>query len=125
MKVYLAGPMRYYKGYNFQAFIDEAARLRAAGHEVVSPAEMDMEKYPHINWLELDGEDHPDIPDFSIEDTLFNDFRQIVYNVDGIALLPGWSKSSGATAEFFVANCFRREVLYCEGAEEFKELVAA
>ena len=38
-RVYLAGPMRHYKNFNQEAFIEGARRLREAGHEVWSPYE--------------------------------------------------------------------------------------
>ena len=44
MQLYLAGPMRSIKDFNFPAFNAAAAKLRAAGHEVFNPAEKGLEK---------------------------------------------------------------------------------
>ena len=57
MKIYIAGPMSGYEDLNYPAFAQTAAVLRNAGHEVVSPAELnpdsgdgvrrgDAERYP-------------------------------------------------------------------------------
>ena len=43
MKLYLAGPMRGMPFFNFPAFKDAAAQLRAKGHYVFNPAERDEE----------------------------------------------------------------------------------
>ncbi len=44
-KVYLAGPMRGLPLFNFPAFADAAAKLRAQGYDVFSPAERDEQVY--------------------------------------------------------------------------------
>ena len=40
MKIFIAGPMSGIKDYNRPAFHAAAAKLRAKGHEVVSPSEL-------------------------------------------------------------------------------------
>lgn len=41
MRAYLAGPMSNIPQFNFPAFDDAAADLRARGWDIVSPAELD------------------------------------------------------------------------------------
>lgn len=92
MKIYLAGPMRGYAEFNFPAFHYAAAKLRAEGHEVFSPAEKGEEK-------ELTA-------DSNLQEKLA--FRRKVFRIDTtyicdeaeqVALLPGWEFSPGARAE--------------------------
>lgn len=80
MKLYLAGPMTGYPELNFPLFHAEAARLRSLGFEIVNPAEINAD--PSAGWL----------------DCMRADIKQLV-DCDGIALLPRWSESRGATIE--------------------------
>lgn len=90
MKIYLAGPMRGYPESNFPAFDFAAAKLRAEGHEVFSPAECDREQ------LKDGGV-------FSLRKALRADTEYITLHSDAVALLPGWEKSKGAVAEAALA----------------------
>jgi hypothetical protein len=85
MKLYIAGPMSGYPELNFPAFHAEAARLRALGFEIVNPAEIDVG--PNPDWLSC----------------MRADIRELV-TCDGIALLPGWEQSKGATVEHTLAR---------------------
>lgn len=92
MRLYVAGPMTGYPRWNYAAFTDAAARLRAAGYQVTAPHEMD----------EARGFD-PDAPvdDFGRADyvtALLSDIHAVAAAC-GVAVLPGWSDSPGATAE--------------------------
>lgn len=102
MRVYIAGPMRGFDLYNFPAF--DAARdlLRSAGHEPVSPADMDREHG-------VDGT--VGVSEHFVRGALRRDFLAIL-DCDAIAFLPGWEQSSGARAERHVAEsvglpCYR------------------
>jgi nucleoside 2-deoxyribosyltransferase len=78
-KIYLAGPMSGYPELNFPAFHAEAARLRGLGYEVVNPAELNPNS---SDWLEC----------------MRIDIRELV-TCDGVAVMPGWRKSKGASLE--------------------------
>ncbi|WP_250865650.1 DUF4406 domain-containing protein [Caballeronia sp. INSB1] len=85
MKLYVAGPMSGFPELNFPAFHAEAARLRVLGFEIVNPAEINAD--PTAGWL----------------DCMRADIKQLV-DCDGIALLPGWEQSKGATVEHALAR---------------------
>ena len=84
--LYLAGPMTGHPDYNRPAFHRAAAELRAAGYHIISPAETPQ---PAANptWA--------DWTRASIKRML---------NADGIALLPGWQESKGASLEVHIAD---------------------
>ena len=84
-KIYIAGPMTGLPELNFPAFHAEAAWLRAMGHEVVNPAEINAD--PKAKW----------------EDCMRADIAQLV-TCDGIHLLAGWQASRGATLEHHIAS---------------------
>lgn len=84
MKIYLAGPMTGYKDLNFPLFISEAARLRALGHTVVNPQEINGD--PAAAW----------------SDCMRADIAQLV-TCEGVACLPGFTSSKGASLEVLIA----------------------
>lgn len=85
MKLYLAGPMTGLPENNYPAFHAAAAELRAAGYEVLNPAETDLP---------------PDTPWLAFMAAGINQLAQC----DGIALLPGWQGSRGARTEYLLAK---------------------
>jgi hypothetical protein len=97
MKLYIAGPMRGIKDYNFQAFHKAAANLRASGHEVISPAEMDEGAYGTQEALDTQVKKEGSFKEFMIRDL------PALLGCDGVLLLPGWEKSQGACLEAFTA----------------------
>lgn len=84
--VYLSGPMTGLPQFNFPAFNDAAAKLRADGYEVISPAENYGGRHdlPRKMYLRLDVE--------------------AVLEVDMIVLLDGWELSKGACLEVAIAR---------------------
>lgn len=102
-RVYLAGPMSGYEDYNFPAFIEAAAKLRAAGHFVFNPAENDYLLYGS------DFLDHPERADF--RKCMEDDLRWICRYAEAIALLPGWERSTGVRVEKTLADALKLEVI--------------
>ena len=85
MKIYIAGPMTGIAELNFPTFHAAAARLRALGHTVINPAELNPD--PDAKWL----------------DCMRRDIAELV-TCDAVALLPGYSASRGAMIEFGLAE---------------------
>jgi hypothetical protein len=84
MKIYLAGPMTGIEELNFPLFNAETARLRALGHTVTNPAEVQPDK--SAQWIDCMLADIP-----------------ALMQCDAIALLPGWEASKGARIEHCIA----------------------
>lgn len=78
--------------HNFPAFHAYAAALRAAGHDVVNPAELDNSGK---TW----------------ESCLRTDLREMC-TCEAIALMPGWEGSKGANLELHVAHRLGMEVMH-------------
>ncbi len=105
-RIYIAGPMRGYKHYNFPAFDAAAERLRRLGFEPVSPADMDRQ-------LGFDPMALPDDHDWNQLPQGW-DIREVakrccdaVIGCDGIYMLRWWPDSDGACAEFRLAKWLR------------------
>lgn len=101
IKVYLAGPMRGIPSFNFPAFDYAAAKLRTQGYEVFSPAERDREVHGGAIEKNQTGNEDEAASNvgFSLREALGADMAFICGEANMIALLPGWEKSTGATAE--------------------------
>lgn len=84
-KTYIAGPMTGLPELNFPAFHAAAAELRALGHTVVNPAEINPDH--HMSW----------------EACMRSDIAQLV-TCDAIMLLPSWEDSRGAKLEHHIAE---------------------
>ena len=97
MKLYIAGPMRGYVDYNFPAFHAMAKKLRDAGHEVVSPAEMDEAAYGTQDGIDAAAKKKNALREFMARDL------PALLACDGVVLLDGWNNSQGAAIESFVA----------------------
>lgn len=105
---YLAGPMRGIEAFNFPAFREAAARLRAQGWTVLSPAEADEAVGFDASKNSLDG--------FDMKAALLRDVTMLAA-ADAIALLPGWRRSQGATLEDGIARYLGKDRYeYVDGA---------
>jgi len=101
-RVYIAGPMTGYAELNFPAFRTEAAALRSVGLEVINPAEINVD--PSDGWSAC----------------MRADIAQLV-TCDRIHLLPGWSRSKGASLEHHIGRALGLLVTLAEGAETMPE----
>ena len=106
MRWYLAGPMSGLPDLNFPLFHAEAARLRALGHEVVNPAELNPDHT--MPWAECLRRDIPGL-----------------LTCEGIALLPGWEKSRGAVLEHHIATALGMRVAMASELVEVQEVANA
>lgn len=114
MKIYVAGPMRGYPEYNFPAF-DYAARvLRQAGHDVVSPAELDRSVGVH--------EFSTNLPPGFMRDAMKRDLP-VICDSDALVLLPGWEQSSGTAVEKHLAELLGLEIFSSDQPEDDRPLV--
>lgn len=82
--IYVSGPMTGIADHNFPAFNQAAVQLRHAGFEVRNPAENGCGA---LSWA----------------DYIRRDLRDVL-DVDGVALLPDWTRSRGARLEVHVAR---------------------
>lgn len=129
MKLYLAGPMRGHPYFNFPAFEKAAAELRAAGHFVFSPHERDIVRHGGVNISagNVSGSEALAMQEhgFSLKTALSDDTQFIIHQAEGIALLPGWSRSRGARAEKALSDAFgARKTIYLWDAERESKNVA-
>lgn len=92
MRVYISGPMTGLPSLNFPAFHKAAASLRASGHSVVNPAELNAN------------------PNATRAECMRVDIGALLL-CDSIAFLPGWENSRGARIERLVAQeCGMKEI---------------
>ena len=110
-KVYIAGPMRGIKFYNFLAFDAARDRLKAAGYDPVSPA--DLDRQIGFDPFSLpDDHDWSKVPDsFSLDQCIERDTAAIK-RCDGIYMLKGWEHSIGARAEHALAEWLRLHIFF-------------
>lgn len=116
MNVYVAGPMRGYPEFNFPAFAQATARLRAEGHVVFNPAEKDIEHHDGVDIsvgnitgsIDQAASQHG----FSLRRALGDDLAWICANADAIYMLKGWGDSKGANAELATAEALGLEVIF-------------
>lgn len=104
--VYLAGPMRGYPKFNFDAFEAAMKDLESKGISVISPHKMDLDiGFDPTTESPVNSHGVPD--GFCIKDCIRRDVEAILAT-EGIVFLPGWEKSKGANAEKAIGHWLDR-----------------
>ena len=89
--IYLSGPMSGLPDYNYPAFHATAKRLRALGHTVLNPAEVDELHNPtpgtHQPWS-----------------WYMRHALRMIADAERVVVLDGWHKSRGALEEVRIAG---------------------
>lgn len=89
-RLYIAGPMTGLPEFNYPAFREAEAQLRALGFDVLNP---------------VNAEDHNPTPGTPQEwDWYMRHALRMVLEADALAMLPRWWKSRGAMLEAQVAT---------------------
>lgn len=112
MKIYIAGPMRGKKWFNFPDFDWAKECLMRAGWEVISPADLDREIGFDVKSLPPDT-DWSDVSKlgFDLRAAIQRDMAAIL-DCDAIFMLHGWSESRGAKAEKAITEWLGLMVFY-------------
>lgn len=122
MKLYLAGPMTGIPQFNFPVFDAAATKLRDRGHIIITPSELDNPETRAAALASPDGAPGSGTTnDETWGDFLARDVKLLADepDLDGIAVLPNWTKSRGARLEVFVALlCKKRIWEYVNGQSQ-------
>lgn len=117
-RVYIAGPMRGYEKLNFPTFDTARDLATLNGWDPISPADIDRENDIHED---VDPEEVSGVAASRV--FAERDCGAIIGLKaelgDAIAMLPGWTNSTGARAEFFLADWVGLEVLNALTMEPF------
>jgi hypothetical protein len=110
-KYYVCGPMTGLPQFNIPLFDAVTKLLRAEGHAVVSPAELDSPEMRALALASPDGKMPSDgkMAGETWGDVLARDVKLIHNEIDAIAVLPDWQKSRGARLECFVGLLCNKE----------------
>lgn len=95
---YLAGPMRGYPRYNFDAFEAAEQDLQSRGYKIVSPHRMDLD----VGFDPNGGLEH-----FDLSECVRRDANAII-DTECVIFLEGWERSKGARAEKTIAEWLGR-----------------
>jgi hypothetical protein len=108
---YVAGPMRGFENYNFDAFFVAEAKLKEKGFKVLNPASMDLKNDvdPAMFPKGFDWKNEPENIPISV--FVLRDVKALC-KCTHIYMLKGWRKSVGATAERAIAKWLKLEVVY-------------
>lgn len=106
MRLYLSGPITGYPEHNVPAFAGATQALEMVGHTVLNPHTVCTVLDDH----ECKGPCNPSDALLPWEDYLRADLIAMLRQCDGLAMLPGWQHSRGATLEHHVAVALGWEV---------------
>jgi uncharacterized protein DUF4406 len=114
MRLYLSGAMSSRPHFNYPAFVEAAKKLRAAGHQVFSPAEKDLKHFGKHFFANGNGDERQAAKEFGFDRRvlLAEDLDYICRRAEGIAMIRGWEGSSGARAEHAAALAVGIEFIY-------------
>lgn len=98
MRLYIAGPMTGYPGYNYRAFMEAQVKLQRRGYETLNPCDNDAK-------LRAEMATTPTWQDYMRASILQ------VLAADGLAVLPDAWMSRGAKLEVDLANALQLPVL--------------
>jgi len=107
--VYISGPMGGYPRYNSDAFYKAEEKLKKAGYGVINPVRIDEE-------LGFDPDNNEELTDGFKQTARSRDIELLNNHATHIYMLDGWSRSRGATAEYYFALWAGLEVRfsYCD-----------
>ena len=113
MHIYLAGPMTGIPHFNYPAFDEAAAFLRSQGNVVFNPADHDRKTHgKDISNLAGCAFTAAKEHGFDRRKALKADLSWICDYAEAIAMLPGWTNSSGARAENALAQALGLHVIH-------------
>lgn len=119
--IYVAGPMRGYVNFNYEAFDRQTDMLRKQGWEVISPAEMDRDiSAPSSDPMEYDPQTNYIDQEF-MREALGRDLAIICEDCTAVYMMSGWEKSRGAKAEWHTAKALGLEIHYEVPLPEYLE----
>lgn len=119
MRVYLSGPMTGVPACNFPAFDEACAKLRDAGHSVISPHEQDSLALQTASRASVDGVNTIEsTPGESLGRTLGNDVKVVIDDVEAIVLLNCWERSRGSRLEVYAGLLYGRDFYYFDRTAE-------
>lgn len=105
-RTYIAGPMSGHVDLNFPAFHAAAADQRAAGHEVINPAEINGGADELVACAQMGAEQMA----AHWQSCMRKDIAALM-TCDRIYMLTGWQASRGATLEHHIAAALGMEVV--------------
>jgi len=117
MKLYLSGPMSNYPQFNIPAFERAAESLRALGHEVIVPYELDNDDGVGGAARASENGDvaaFTALTGFTWGDLLARDIKLIADGkIEGIVVLPDWENSKGARLEAYIGLSANLPIFIC------------